>query len=630
VEYRLLGPLEVVDHGRTISVGGGKRRALLALLLLHANEVISAERLIDELWGEQPPATVGKSLHVYVSQLRKELGPANGHNGGVLLTRGNGYVVQVGPDELDVQRAERLLDEGHRALDAGDPDKASAKLGQAAAMWRGPPLADFAYEPFAQREIARLDELRVVIVETRIEADLELGRHAALVGELEALVDENPLRERLRAQLMLALYRCGRQAEALEVYRDGRSRLVNELGLEPGPTLRELEAKILEHSPDLAPPAAPPRRRRREAPAPPPAAAPALRRRRLRPRVALPIVGGAVLLAASLFAALSDHGRRVRATPPPALDLAANSIAAIDPASGRAALAMPLPGRPTGLAAERDTVWAVTVNSSALVGIDTGTRSITRTVPLRMTPAAVAIGEGAVWVADGRRGELARIEPGYETVSARIPLHRSSRSDGGGNRSSLAATSVAVGEGGVWVTDGSPRLARVDPATRQVTSLDAGRPLRDVAAGAGAVWAISASPPSLVRVDPATGKVTDRLAIVAREGEEAPSPVSVAVGDDAVWVLNGNTATVTRVDPETRGVTDTVAIGVDRVPNTIATAGRRVWVANDDGTLSRLDPGAQEPTSVWVGESLRQVAVAGNRLWVATTAIDQQLPGGAG
>ena len=161
----------------------------------------------------------------------------------MLVTRANGYVLQLGPDDVDVQRFERSVSAGERALAAGEPDRAAQRLRQGLALWRGPPLADFTYEPFAQQEIARLDELRMVALEQRIDADLALGRHAQVVGELEALVREHPLRERIRGQLMLALYRCGRQAEALEAYRDGRRHMSDELGLEPGPELRELEAK---------------------------------------------------------------------------------------------------------------------------------------------------------------------------------------------------------------------------------------------------------------------------------------------------------------------------------------------------------------------------------------------------
>src|SRR6185369_6965989 len=211
--------------------------------------------LIDEVWGEAPPATANKSVQLYVSQLRKAL---RGRDGAAqpLVTRGGGYVLEVGPGALDVERFVLATEDGRRALDAGRPGHAARVLRDGLAQWRGPPLADFAYAPFARAEATRLDELRVAALEDRIEADLAVGRHHELVAELEAAVDEHPLRERLRGQLMLALYRCGRQAQALDVYRAGRRRLVEELGLEPGPALQQLEQEILTQSVDLQPGAA--------------------------------------------------------------------------------------------------------------------------------------------------------------------------------------------------------------------------------------------------------------------------------------------------------------------------------------------------------------------------------------
>ena len=209
------------------------------MLLLHANEPVASEQLIDELWGDEPPDTAAKIIQNNVSQLRKLLRP------GVLRTSGRGYLLGAEPDELDARSFERLADEGREALARGDAQTASATLREGLALWRGPALADFVYEPFAQSEITRLEERRLAAIEDRIEADLELGRHADLVGELEALVAEHPLRERLRAHLMLALYRSARQADALEVYKRTRQHLIDELGIEPGPALQRLEKAVL-------------------------------------------------------------------------------------------------------------------------------------------------------------------------------------------------------------------------------------------------------------------------------------------------------------------------------------------------------------------------------------------------
>jgi DNA-binding SARP family transcriptional activator len=239
--FRLLGPLEVFDDDRPLALGGVKQRSLLAILLLHANELVSTDRLVDLLWGDAPPATAVKTIQVFVSRLRKALGD------GRLATRAPGYVLRVEPPELDLARFEQLAGEASRAA----PEAAARKLRDALALWRGPALADLAYEQFAQVEIARLEEMRLAVLEQRIDADLSAGHHARLVGELESLVARHPLRERLRCQLMLALYRSARQAEALEAYRAARRELLEELGLEPSGELRELEQAILRQEPGL-------------------------------------------------------------------------------------------------------------------------------------------------------------------------------------------------------------------------------------------------------------------------------------------------------------------------------------------------------------------------------------------
>jgi DNA-binding SARP family transcriptional activator/nucleotide-binding universal stress UspA family protein len=254
VDFRILGPLEVWREGRPVPIGGAKERALLAFLLLHAGEPVSTDRLIDELWGESPPATARKSVQVRVSGLRRVL------RGDVLLTRGDAYLVRLKPNQLDLHRFEQLLADGSHALAADDPSAAVTVLDEALALWRGPALADFVYESFAQPAIARLEELRVHGLELRIEAQLELGGHGRVIAELEDLVRAHPFRERLRGELMLALYRDGRQAEALDVYRRTREEFVADLGIEPGPALQELQQAILRQDPSLERPLAAPER----------------------------------------------------------------------------------------------------------------------------------------------------------------------------------------------------------------------------------------------------------------------------------------------------------------------------------------------------------------------------------
>lgn len=248
-EFRILGPLEVVVDGRPIALGGQKQRALLALLLVHAGEVIATERLVTELWGERPPKTATTSLQNFVSHLRKLLGPET------LATKPPGYVLRVEPEYFDLARFEHLVSTAR----GKEAEERSRLLRDALALWRGPPLADFVFETFAQGEIRRLEELRLGALEERIEADLDLGGGADLVAELESLVEQFPLRERLRAQLMLALYRAGRQADALQCYHAARRALVDELGIEPGPALKDVYTSILRQETTLAPESSPAR-----------------------------------------------------------------------------------------------------------------------------------------------------------------------------------------------------------------------------------------------------------------------------------------------------------------------------------------------------------------------------------
>jgi predicted ATPase/DNA-binding SARP family transcriptional activator len=244
LEFRVLGPLEV----DAVALGGPRQRAVLAVLLLHANEPVSADRLVADVWGED--AADLKALQVAVSRLRRALGAD------VIETTAAGYRARVAPGELDLERFERAAADGREALAAGRPEHAAERLRAALALWRGPPLADLVSMPFAAAEIARLEEQRLLALEARVEADLALGRHAELVGELRTLAAEHPWRERLHAQLMLALYRTGRQADALDAYASARAALVEQLGIEPGPELRDLQAAVLAHDPALAPPGA--------------------------------------------------------------------------------------------------------------------------------------------------------------------------------------------------------------------------------------------------------------------------------------------------------------------------------------------------------------------------------------
>jgi DNA-binding SARP family transcriptional activator len=300
VDFRVLGPVEVRAEGRPLVVAGARQRALLAVLLLRAGEPVSRERVIADLWGERPPDGAVRTVQAIVSRLRRALGGEAAR----LVSSAAGYRLRVEPDELDLARFERLCEDGRRALAAGRHERAAARLRAALEEWRGPALADVAFEPFAPPEVARLEDLRAAAVEDRVEADLAMGRGAELVSELEGLVAGEPLRERLRGQLMLALYRAGRQGEALDAYREAVRTLDAELGLDPGPELEHLQQAILAHDPALLR-------------GPPGAATPEVERRRATATILFAELAGSERMRARLGDADADavrdaHDRRLR------------------------------------------------------------------------------------------------------------------------------------------------------------------------------------------------------------------------------------------------------------------------------------------------------------------------------
>jgi len=253
VQLKILGPMEVVADGRPVDVGSPKQRAVLAMLVIEANRVVSLDRLIDQLWGDEPPAQATGSLQVYIANLRRALEPERPARApaGVLVTQPPGYLIRVDPANLDAACFEHLAAEGRQLAGQGHPAAAVDTLTEALTLWRGPALAEFAFESFAQAEIARLEERHWLALEDRVDALLTLGQHAESVAELEHLVGERPLRERLRALFMVALYRSGRQAEALRAFGDARRTLAEELGIDPGPALQRLEVEVLQQAPSL-------------------------------------------------------------------------------------------------------------------------------------------------------------------------------------------------------------------------------------------------------------------------------------------------------------------------------------------------------------------------------------------
>ncbi len=586
-EFRILGPFEVYEGGQQLEVGVGKQRALLALLLLRADEVVSTDQLIDALWEERPPASALNSVHIYVSQLRKTLG--NGH----LETRGHGYLLALQPGQLDLDRFERLLGEGRALLAQGEAGRAADALRAALALWRGPPLSDFASEPFAQDEIARLEELRLAAQEERIEADLALGRHAELVPELEAVVRQNPLRERLRAQLMLALYRSGRQAEALEAYQQARRMLAEELGLEPGRRLQELEGAILRQDARLDPP--------RQTATP-------LGRARRRSGILIAI-GAALLLSAAIAVAVIE----LTGGDGPGLEIGENALGLVD-ADGKAIDAViPVDAAPTSVARGEGAIWVTNASVGTVSRIDPDTNTVVDTIPVGSSPSGVAVGAGAVWVANHFDGTVSRIDPGTNTEVDRIRV--------GSN-----PTAVAFGEGSVWVTNSADRtVSRIDPASGRVVvrAIETDAVGRGIAVGGGSVWVTDESTRRVVRIDPVTNRVAETVSV-------GNGPTGIAFGERAVWVANSLDGTVSRIDPQTAAVTALLA--VPGGPGAVAVGQGAVWVSAEFGQrLVRIDPDAADPKvvgKVALGNAPKGLIASDDGVWVAVQESGQGHRGG--
>jgi DNA-binding SARP family transcriptional activator/ABC-type transport system substrate-binding protein/streptogramin lyase len=553
LEFRLLGPVEALRDGSVVPIGGAKPRALLALLLLRANEVVPRDELVEALWPERPPGASAHSLDVQVSRLRKAFEPDE-----LVMTRSGGYVLEVDPEDVDAHVFERLLDEGRRENAAGRPTVALEVLDRAVALWRGAPLADVAYEEFAHAEVRRLEELRLAATEEQIDARLALGRHEALVPEIEALLAKHPLRERLVGQLMLALYRSGRQAEALRAYADARRRLVEEVGIEPAPQLQRLEQAILRQDPALDGPPPPVTKKRRAL-------------------VGVPAVVLAAATTAVVVGLTQGGTESARAL------AAADSNVFLDANGGEIARSVPV--RNTELVRYgAGSLWSVS-SDGELLRIDPDTGDVVATIGLGQEPDGLAFGLGSVWVTARHSPTLFRIDPSVNEVVDRFALPMN------GVVTNLTGE-VAVGSGSVWVGHGAFNpgawVERLDPATgkSQARVSILGGDVDHLAFGEGGLWVASTAAGELRKIDPRTNKVvlTRTLASdlccvaagggyvwaatnpsgdvwkVARNGAVRPTiALSSAVqrltyADGALWATLGGSGTAVRVDPTTNAL----------------------------------------------------------------------------
>jgi DNA-binding SARP family transcriptional activator/streptogramin lyase len=567
MEFRILGPLEVVDEGHPVPLPRGKQRALLAYLVLHPNELVSTDRLIDALWGERPPPTAAKILQNAVSQLRRVLGEDR------LVTQQPGYRFRLEPGELDLHRFEQLAQEGRLKHDA-------QVLRDALAIWRGEPLSNLRDESFAQHAARQLEEARLSVLEDRIEADLAAGRDAVLVPELEQLIAREPLRERPYGQLMLALYRDGRQAEALETYQRARKMLSQEVGLEPGPRLQELERRMLNQDPALAP-------------ARPSGALPSLRRDRrwfLLAGATLVGVGalviGLVLTGGDAKSPVVVPDSLVKIDPktnkvvdvirvgrlPVAAALAGDfvwvvnngdsTLTRVDTRSGRAQTIGGL-NNPTAIAADDNgNVWVTTATYESVIRVNGKTLRPDVTVPLRHNAFLPAVGAGSVWVTEpphnlGEHGTLARISLTTTKLEQRFDV-------------GPFPIAVAVGERAVWVTNGADAsVSRISLSDGSVQRIPVGLGPGGIGVGFDSVW-LTAGKNTIWRLNPETRQVDQIIDV-------GGSPFGLTVGPDAVWATVSETGAVVRIDPRTNQVVKRIALGFK--PQTIVVGPDAVWVA---------------------------------------------------
>jgi ABC-type transport system substrate-binding protein/DNA-binding SARP family transcriptional activator len=586
VEFRLLGPVEVARDGQPLAIGGAKPRALLAMLLLHRNTVVARDRLIEGLWGEAPPANASHSLDDYVSRLRKAIGHDR------LVRRTPGYRLLVEPGELDLDSSEELSRDARACAEDGDAARASALFADALELWQGKPLADVLAEPFAAAEARRLEEVRLDVLEERIEADLSLGRRGDLVSELEQLAQEHPYRERFCGQLMVALYGSGQQARALEVYRATRRRLAEDLGLEPGPRLRLLERQILEHDPSL--------RLARETPK--------LDEQPRRSRRVWLMAGAGVAVVASTLIGVSlgtgSTGARIgKATSSQLLELGADAQSN----GQRTALA----SAPAAAALGGRSLWLTEPDSGLVVRIETTSGNVDP-IPVGGEPTAIAVGGRAVWVADSiHGGSVLRIDPAVDKTTQSIRL--------GG----VSASALAFRHGRLWVADPTDEsLLVVNPLSGEVTrTIPLSLHPSALAFGDGGLWVADYDANLVAEIDPRTGQ---RLTTV--DVGSGPAALVVDPHTPAVWVANFLDSTVSRISPDTGRLTATIPVGSG--PSALALDDGELWVADEySETISRIDPATNEIRKTVRVDGGPTALAAARRLFVATRPLGRHRGG---
>jgi DNA-binding SARP family transcriptional activator len=580
IQFRILGPIDVSVGARPVPVGGRRSRALLAILLLTPGEVVSSERLADGIWGDHAPPSAHHLVQVYISQLRAAL-----DGSAAIVTREPGYLIDVEPSRIDAWRFERLV-EDERATESRAPQDTIRALEEALALWRGPALADTRLEGAAAVEVARLDGLRLTSIEARIDALLAVGREPETLPELERLVASEPLRERFAAQLMLALYRSGRQADALSVYQRARRHLTGELGLEPSPELQQLQQAILRHDPELTP--------TRAAPRPAPRGSRQRGSRRVLRGAEVTVMAILVLAVLAVLALLVRPSSRTSQPAP----LTPRSLAAIDATTGAIIGRLPLGGQPDAVSVDADRVWVALARHRALVEIKGPRMRVVRTFALSAFPRRLAAGDGRVWVANAFDGTVTQVDAGSGRVSA--PWRPAPSSTG--------RLALAYGAGSLWIGSQDNTLTRVDPSTGRTTARISVTAPEDVAVGLRSAWVAQRIRAAVLRVDTTTNRVVRSIPIGA-------GATAVTADAEAVWALAPAPGRVWRIDPDTNAVTAVIDVGPEAID--VATAGGSVWIAAHTGVLQRISPRTDTIVqTVPLDRPIGGIAADRERIWI--------------
>ncbi len=603
LDFGVLGPLQVTRSGVPQALGGRQQKAVLAMLLVKANDAVSVDRLVDVVWGDRVPNGSVTTIRTYVGHLRDVLEPARGGAAPVVLvTEPAGYRLRLDSAAIDAARFEQQVRTGRSLLEDERFAEASVCLSEALAQWRGPVLADLADYEFVQVAASRLDELRLVATEARIEADLALGRHRDLVGELDRLATENPLREGLHGQRMLALYRCGQQAAALTAYRRLRESLAEELGIDPSASLQELHRAILRQDSalDQAPLSQP------EAVPTKPVVAAAdsrtehdLARRRPERRLRWAI-GSVAVIAVTVTGGCIALLNQPQSTSLSAFP--ANSVGRIG-ADGRLVAEIAVGQSPSGLAYGAGSLWSTNSGDDSVSRIDPHDGRVVQTIGVGKAPSAVTVAGEVAWVANGGSGTVSRISTLNSRVVATVSV---------GN----LPAAIGSGPSGVWVANGGDdTVQRIDPTSgRPDPPIPVGGNPAGVAVGADTVWVTNSSDGTVSRLRVATGQAESPIPV-------GSGPRGIAIAGDAVWVGNGQEQTVNRIDLHSGRVVATIPVG-DGPQSVVAGAGD-VWASGEfDGSVTRIDPvnngaGARVAT----GGSPRGLALVGSAVWVASGSL---------